>query len=871
VERTYKGLVLDAFQIEAIDAIDRGEDVIVAAPTGAGKTLIAQHAIESALRAGKRVIYTAPIKALSNQKFRDLTIAFPGQVGIATGDVSIDPGAAAVIMTTEIFRNTLFDDPRRVAEVAWVIFDEVHYIDDPERGTVWEESLIFAPPGVKILALSATVSNLQELAAWLTQVRGNPVKVVLETHRPVPLDFFVASTQGQVRPLDRIGELRPKRRPQDRRERRGDRPMSGRDRMRELERSWKRLVLTVSQKDELPLLFFLFSRDACQRLARSCMGERLVRSRQAREAAVNELNRLVDAFELDRSDPAVGELAQLIEHGIAYHHAGLLPALKEVVERLFDAGHIRLLCATETFALGVNMPARAVAFEGIRKFDGKQRLPLKTREFLQMAGRAGRRGIDDRGAVYITFDPNQDDPATVKHMALGKVEPVESQFNLSYGTLINLWGRLGEKLFEACEKSFASYRATHRNPGPPVVPVGRQAPEAEAPGGVARRGGERGQRSEKPKRRGEPEHPLHAKGAEPEQDPGQRGRGRHGDKDEPRAFGRRRRGRPGRSERMQARGGEGGPRDAVAPAAAPPVGKGGGFFRYRDVVTQVRRRLELLRRVGCIDASGQVTARGRFAQQVFGHELVMTELVHEGLLDGLSPSQVAVVVTAVVFEARKGVFYGGPDPAKLVSINVYRGASRRIGDLWQSEVDQDIRPPTKVLDWSLSGVVWAWTHGAEFAELRELTDASDGDIVRTLRQTIQILRLCQRPLTAAHRNPLAHTFREAMGLLKRGLVDAEWQIRKGRELEDGTLAPEDPLPKDAPQPASEDTLDSGEELDEGPLDDGEPHDEDDASDAFGAGLEDSAPEEEPEEAAPEPKAEEPSDEEVGFGEGILDE
>lgn len=849
MERTYKGLVLDAFQIEAIDAIDRGEDVIVAAPTGAGKTLIAQHAIESALRAGKRVIYTAPIKALSNQKFRDLTIAFPGQVGIATGDVSIDPGAAAVIMTTEIFRNTLFDDPRRVAEVAWVIFDEVHYIDDAERGTVWEESLIFAPPGVKILALSATVSNLQELAAWLTQVRGNPVKVVLETHRPVPLDFYVASTQGQVRPLDRINELRPKRKAFDRRERRGDRPMSGRDRMRELERAWKRLVLTVSQRDELPLLFFLFSRDACQRLARACMGERLVRSRQAREAAVSELNRLVTAFELDRSDPAVGELAQLLEHGIAYHHAGLLPALKEVVERLFDAGHIRLLCATETFALGVNMPARAVAFEGIRKFDGKQRLPLKTREFLQMAGRAGRRGIDDRGAVYITFDPNQDDPATVKHMALGKVEPVESQFNLSYGTLINLWGRLGEKLFEACEKSFASYRATHRNPGPPVVPVSRPAPATSD--GAVRRGGQRGPKREK----GEPEHPMHQTPAEPEQE--HRGRrGRHGDQDEPRAFGRRRRGRPGRQERLQAR--EGRPA-GPPPEPAPFASKGGGFFRYRDIVTQVRRRLELLRKVGCIDASGQVTPRGRFAQQVFGHELVMTELVHEGLLDDLSPSQVAVVVTAVIFEARKGVYYGGPDPAKLVGINVYRGASRRIGELWQREVDQDIRPPTKPLDWSLSGVVWSWTHGAEFAELRELTDASDGDIVRSLRQTIQILRLCQRPLTAANRQPLAHTFREAMGLLKRGLVDAEWQIRKGRELEDGSLAPEDPLPADAPRPASEDTLDSGEELDEGPLDDGGEHEE------FGAGLEDSAPQEE------EPTPEEPASEEVGFGEGILDE
>ncbi|MBL4846086.1 MAG: DEAD/DEAH box helicase [Planctomycetes bacterium] len=176
MRETYRGLALDRFQQEALEGIARDEDVIVAAPTGSGKTLIAYYAIERALAAGKRAVYTAPIKALSNQKYRDLSEAYPGKVGISTGDVSIDAHAPIVVMTTEIFRNTIFDSPERTAEIGWVIFDEVHYLDDPDRGTVWEESLIFAPPSVRVLALSATVSNLQEFGDWLREVRDHPVR-----------------------------------------------------------------------------------------------------------------------------------------------------------------------------------------------------------------------------------------------------------------------------------------------------------------------------------------------------------------------------------------------------------------------------------------------------------------------------------------------------------------------------------------------------------------------------------------------------------------------------------------------------------------------------------------------------------------------
>lgn len=767
--REYQGFTLDRFQQEALNAIARNENVIVAAPTGAGKSLIAHYAVQKALEQGKRVIYTAPIKALSNQKYRELSEQFPGRVGISTGDVSIDSHSPAVIMTTEIFRNTIFDDPERINDVGWVIFDEVHYLDDADRGTVWEESLIFAPPNVRVVALSATVSNLDEFAAWLTEVRGSPVRVVLETHRPVPLSVHVASTEGGVRPLSQVSQLRPG--PRERA--RGRRPRvveSGRGFQ---QNAWRRLVQTIAQRGDLPCLFFLYSRDACERLAEACSGERLLRTREAGEAARAEFQRLARAFDLDPRDPVVAQLERLAARGIAYHHAGILPALKEVIERLFTANHIRLLCATETFALGVNMPARSVAFEGLQKFNGRERVPLKTREFQQMAGRAGRRGLDKEGAVYITFDPNRDEPSVVTSIVNGRVEPVESQFNLSYGTLVALWGRLGDKIYEACERSFASFRSRQRL-------IRRGAPVTSTPAAAARA-----------EDRGEPEHPLARKRARgsflpgprrggPPRDAGDAADEDGDDEDGVARGGRRRRGRPGRDERAHAR------RAAGLP---PPTGGG----RWGGMVAQVKTKLSILRQLGYIEADSVVTKRGAFAMQVFGHELEVTELVWHGVLDGLSPEQVCVVATAVVFEKRKGAWYGGPDPAKLVGIPVLRKAQKVVGDVFRLESDLGVRQPVKLLDWDLSGVVWAWAQGAEFSQLRDYTDASDGDIVRVLRQAIQVLRLIYEPLKVIDRADLAETVRAAQGLLKRGLVDAEWQLRRAAELgPDGAGPPPEP-------------------------------------------------------------------------------
>jgi superfamily II RNA helicase len=471
--RHYKGYVLDAFQREALAGIRAGENVIVAAPTGCGKTLIAEYAIERALDGGTRIIYTAPIKALSNQKFRDFETLHGERVGIMTGDVTINPTADALIMTTEIFRNTIFDNPARLAGIRYVILDEAHYLDDPDRGTVWEESIIFAPPAIRFIALSATISNLDEFAAWMRKVREGGVRVVLETRRPVPLHPFVFTGEEvfDLRDVRGRGFPRPKEarfgRERDERRKRGGR--DGREARLPFSEANRRLIDVIEEREHLPCIFFLFSRDACERMAEKSASRDLV-SADERARLDHHLAELAREFELE-SDPEMARLSKLLRRGIAFHHAGMLPTLKEVVERLFTSGLIKLLFATETFSLGINMPARAVAFESLKKFDGVKRDYMKTREFLQMAGRAGRRGIDTEGFVYACVQPSTERPSEVRAVMLGDVEEVESQFYLSYATLLSLYSHLGEAIYEACEKSFVHFRHKRKKGGGPFQDV----------------------------------------------------------------------------------------------------------------------------------------------------------------------------------------------------------------------------------------------------------------------------------------------------------------------------------------------------------------------------------------------------------------
>ena len=416
-------MIYDPFQQEAIDHINRGHSVIVSAPTGAGKTVIAEHVIDTSLDKNIGVIYTAPIKALSNQKFRDFQGKFKDNIGILTGDVSINASAPVLIMTTEIFRNKVLDEPESLDKYSWIIFDEIHYIDNPERGTVWEESLIFLPGHMNLLGLSATIPNIKQLAAWVESIHKKPIQVVVENKRPVPLHFFF---QYQNEILDRADRLKKTR-------------FAKPNRM-------NTLIDYIRQKEGLPCIYFVFGRRRAEMLAQELLSYNFLTGAEKTEIT-GLFNSLCERFDLS-GEKTAQDLYPLVQRGIAYHHAGMLPTLKEVVERLFTSRLLKVIFTTETFALGINMPSRSVIFDELRKFYGHYVRNLKTRDFYQMAGRAGRRGMDKEGFVYCRVNPRRMDPEDVKPIIYGNPEQVKSQLNSSYATLLNLYEKHGEELIK---------------------------------------------------------------------------------------------------------------------------------------------------------------------------------------------------------------------------------------------------------------------------------------------------------------------------------------------------------------------------------------------------------------------------------------
>ncbi|UCD54605.1 MAG: DEAD/DEAH box helicase [Candidatus Omnitrophota bacterium] len=444
-------MIYDPFQEKAINYVKEGHSVIVAAPTGAGKTVIAEYVINDCLEKNKRAVYTAPIKALSNQKFREFQKGFPDKIGILTGDVSINPHAPILIMTTEIFRNKVLEEAESLEEYSWIIFDEIHYLDDYERGTVWEESLIFLPKHMKMLALSATIPNIDEFSDWIHSIHNKPLKIVKEEKRPVPLHFFY-QCQGDI--LDNLNKVRQleagikkfyyyrgKRIPA-KEHLKPNKPTA--------------LVNHLFKNDRLPCIYFSFGRRRCEYLAEEMRQFDFLNAEE--KIRIRALfHELCEKFDL-AGEKSAAELEPLIERGIAYHHAGMLPTLKEVVERLFTSRLTKVIFTTETFALGINMPARTVVFDELRKFYGRFHANLKTRDFYQMAGRAGRRGIDIEGFVYSRVNPRFISFQEVKKIIYSEPEKVRSRFNASYATVLNLYDRYREKLYDIYPYSFHYFR-----------------------------------------------------------------------------------------------------------------------------------------------------------------------------------------------------------------------------------------------------------------------------------------------------------------------------------------------------------------------------------------------------------------------------
>jgi superfamily II RNA helicase len=416
-------MIYDRFQQEAIDHINNCHSVIVSAPTGAGKTAIAEHVIQTCLDQNVGVIYTAPIKALSNQKYRDFQVNYSDKIGILTGDVSINADAPVLIMTTEIFRNKVLDEPDSLRKYSWIIYDEIHYIDNYERGTVWEESLVFLPKHMNLLGLSATIPNIKQLSDWISTIHNKPVQVVIEEKRPVPLHFFYQSSNQVV---DKVNQIR----------------RSSQARANKLHG----LIDYIRNREGLPCIYFVFGRKRTEDLAFELSSYNFLNKSEQAEIE-SMFHSLCARFDLT-NETSASLVYPLIKRGIAYHHAGMLPTLKEVIERLFTSRLIKVIFTTETFALGINMPSRSVVFDDLRKYYGRYIRPLKTRDFYQMAGRAGRRGIDDEGFVYCRINLNRIKPEEVKEIIYNQPEKVTSQFNTSYATVLNLYEKYKDDLFK---------------------------------------------------------------------------------------------------------------------------------------------------------------------------------------------------------------------------------------------------------------------------------------------------------------------------------------------------------------------------------------------------------------------------------------
>ena len=455
---------LDPFQEEAIRHILRGESVIVSAPTGAGKTLIAEFAIYRALAAQRRVIYTTPVKALSNQKFADFSRQYGSEhTGILTGDVKVNPQAPILVMTTEILRNLLFTE--KPEDIASAVLDECHYMGDEGRGTVWEEIVINCPATIQLVALSATVSNILDIAAWIGEVHG-PIRAIYHPVRPVPLQYLLCDQDGEILPLEgprRARVVRPevRVRGEHRWERRAG--LHGRGHRRPA--SPGRVIPQLKERRWLPAIYFIFSRSGCERALRRFLEDGGSLLDPDRRAEVEEAiaNTLRDYPSIIPESEVNALLLDGLRRGAGLHHAGVLPALKRLTEILFERGLVKVVFATETMSLGIHMPAKSVMIQGIRKRTDIGFRQLTKNELTQMAGRAGRRGIDPEGKCLIGLDAPEAE-AEVRELLAGAPEPIQSRFRVGYSSaalLVDLY-RDPAAIRRVIESSFGQYQNRQR-------------------------------------------------------------------------------------------------------------------------------------------------------------------------------------------------------------------------------------------------------------------------------------------------------------------------------------------------------------------------------------------------------------------------
>ncbi|OJU45024.1 MAG: RNA helicase [Microbacterium sp. 69-7] len=791
---------LDPFQIAGCHALEDGRSVLVAAPTGAGKTIVGEFAVHLAMREpGEKAFYTTPMKALSNQKFRELQQVYgEDEVGLLTGDTNINGNARVVVMTTEVLRNMLYADSPALRGLRYVVMDEVHYLADRFRGAVWEEVIIHLPSRVKLVSLSATVSNAEEFGDWLDTVRGDTAVIVSET-RPVPLEQHVL-VRGDLLPLfdDRAGiataqvnqelmrlrsvrgsTFESNRRAQDYRSQRhrsqgdrsgGPRPSKGATRplrsadMQRIERVDRpQVVELLARANLLPAIFFIFSRAGCegavQQVRRS--GVRLT-DRDERD----EIRRIVDERTLTLPDEDLAVLGfwewrENLERGVAAHHAGLLPAFKEIVEELFQRKLVKIVFATETLALGINMPARTVVLEKLEKFNGEARVAITSGEYTQLTGRAGRRGIDVEGHAVIQWSENLD-PQAVAALASRRTYPLNSSFRPTYNMAVNLIDQFGRsRAREILESSFAQFQADRA-----VVGLAREVKDAEvslagyAASMACDRGDfaefsrmrrelgdleRKGDRSGPPKVRQQRQEQIESLRRSLKRHPCQSCPDREKHARWAERYGKLRRHSDKLRQQIDMRTG------TVA--------------RIFDRVVDVLTALDYVH----VDADGAtaLTAAGATMKRIYGErDLLVAESLRTGIWKDLDPSGLAALACCLVYEPRRDE--SGPGEHGLPR-GTFRGALTATQELWArlDDLEQDHRlPGSSPVATGLAQAMHSWARGASLDRVLHEADLAAGDFVRWTKQTIDLLDQLSMVADA----PLATTARAALDAVRRGIV-----------------------------------------------------------------------------------------------------
>lgn len=778
----YKNLTLDTFQEQAIEGIDQEHSVLVAAPTGAGKTIIAEYAIEKCIQNGDRVIYTAPIKALSNQKYRDLITLYGNQVGIVTGDVVLNQYAQILLMTTEVFRNTIFDNINRLNDVGYVIFDEIHYINDIERGTVWEESIIFAPQHIKFICLSATIPNIIQFADWMREVREIPIEIIEEHQRPVPLKHFLYLKDYGVGTCSDLQNVQGNYADPTNFSYREFSSLVAKDfpGIRKTE-----LMAHIQREKQFPCLYFCFSRKLCKKNAEYYAKSENLLSKVQQRQILGHFDSLCERFGI-LEDRNVKQFRFLVSKGIAYHHAGMLPTLKEVVERLFTLGLIQLLFTTETFAVGINMPACSVVFDSLEKYDGISSRYLKAREYHQMSGRAGRRGIDDIGFVYAKVDPKFTDANQVRITTSGQIEPLESQFNLSYSSLLNLCNEHGDLIYDVCTQSLSNFqnvtrlhsidskqgRATKELSNLPEPTCIHQ--EVDPHTQIASYNQLLEWVSEEDRRLKSERRNLHKQKRRQKSKRNWRSKFNNINQEK---------------QRIQQK------KHSSLCDSCNYLSSCNQLYHQiqrqhdlllklkeeRDYVEryqqqQIEFRLTILQQLDYID-NFKLLPRGEIASQIYGYETQITELLFNGILDSLNEDEINVLMMAIVCEPRKDSFRHVKLRQKMLR-NMLRNADKMIDRVRLVEKKFDTIEPTPKLELILSVAMLEWSQGCDFEDLPQYADLADGDFVRSFRLVVDLLRQIRR--AAAEMSSLGNKLSRSIDKINRDVVDAERQLRIGQ-------------------------------------------------------------------------------------------